>query len=51
VILVTGFGDIMAATGEKPEGVDIVMSKPFTMAGLRTTLARFRQAQFGRSAV
>ena len=45
VILVTGFGDIMAATGEKPEGVDIVMSKPFTMAGLRTTLARFRQAQ------
>jgi hypothetical protein len=25
--------------------VDIVMSKPFTMAGLQTTLARFRQAQ------
>ena len=42
VILITGFGDIMAATGEKPEGVDIVMSKPFTMAGLQSTLARFR---------
>ncbi len=42
VILITGFGDIMAATGEKPEGVDLVMSKPFTMAGLQTTLARFR---------
>ena len=42
VILVTGFGDIMAATGEKPEGVDFVMSKPFTMAGLQNMLARFR---------
>ena len=42
VILITGFGDIMEQTGEKPEGVDIVMSKPFTMAGLQNTLARFR---------
>ena len=42
VILITGFGDIMAETGEKPEGVDVVMSKPFTMAGLQNTLARFR---------
>ena len=42
VVLITGFGDIMAATGDKPEGVDIVMSKPFTMAGLQSTLAKFR---------
>jgi CheY-like chemotaxis protein len=42
VILVTGFGDIMAVTGEKPAGVDVVMSKPFTMAGLQNTLAAFR---------
>jgi len=42
VILVTGFGDIMAETGEKPEGVDLVMSKPFTMAGLQNMLAKFR---------
>ena len=42
VILITGFGDIMAATGEKPEGVDVVLSKPFTMAGLQSTLAKFR---------
>ena len=42
VILVTGFGDIMAATGERPEGVDFVLSKPFTMAGLQTTLAKYR---------
>ena len=42
VILVTGFGDIMASTGEKPEGVDFVMNKPFTMAGLQNMLAQFR---------
>ena len=42
VILVTGFGDIMAATGERPEGVDFVLSKPFTMAGLQTMLAKYR---------
>ena len=42
VILITGFGDIMATTGEKPEGVDHVMSKPFTMAGLQNMLAQFR---------
>ena len=42
VILITGFGDIMAVTGDKPEGVDIVLSKPFTMAGLQNTLAKFR---------
>jgi DNA-binding response OmpR family regulator len=42
VILLTGFGDIMAAAGEKPEGVDIVMNKPFTMAGLQNALAKFR---------
>ena len=42
VILLTGFGDIMAAAGEKPDGVDFVMSKPFTMAGLQNMLAKFR---------
>ena len=42
VLLLTGFGDLMAATGEKPEGVDLVMSKPFTMAGLQSALAKFR---------
>jgi CheY-like chemotaxis protein len=42
VLLLTGFGELMAASGEKPEGVDLVMSKPFTMAGLQNSLARFR---------
>jgi DNA-binding response OmpR family regulator/anti-sigma regulatory factor (Ser/Thr protein kinase) len=42
VILLTGFGDIMAAAGEKPAGVDLVVGKPFTMAGLQNVLAKFR---------
>lgn len=42
VILLTGFGDIMTAAGEKPDGVDLVMGKPFTMAGLQNVLAKFR---------
>jgi DNA-binding response OmpR family regulator len=42
VLLLTGFGDIMADEGEKPEGVDEIMSKPFTMAGLHDWLAKFR---------
>ncbi len=39
VVLLTGFGDLMARTGEKPPGVDIVVSKPFTLAALRNALA------------
>jgi signal transduction histidine kinase len=40
VILLTGFGDLMAGTGEKPEGVDLVVSKPFTLNSLRDAVAR-----------
>jgi hypothetical protein len=36
---------MMAATGEKPKGVDVVMSKPFTMVGLQETLGKFRPAE------
>ena len=42
VILLSGHGDAMIAGGEKPEGVDLVLGKPFTMAGLQTALAKFR---------
>jgi CheY-like chemotaxis protein len=45
VVLLTGHGDMMAATGEKPKGVDVVMSKPFTMVGLQETLGKFRPAE------
>ena len=41
VILLTGFGDIMLGSGEKPRGVDLVLSKPFTMSQLRDAIGRF----------
>ena len=41
VILLTGFGDLMLGAGEQPEGVDMVLSKPFTMNQLRDAVAKF----------
>jgi CheY-like chemotaxis protein len=41
VILLTGFGDLMQGAGEQPEGVDLVLSKPFTMSQLREAVARY----------
>ena len=38
VILLTGFGDPMNASGEKPAGVDFVLGKPLTTKRLRTAL-------------
>ncbi|MFQ5883294.1 MAG: GAF domain-containing protein [Candidatus Methylomirabilales bacterium] len=40
VILLTGFGDLMIASGEMPAGVDIILSKPVTLTALRQTLAK-----------
>ena len=39
VILLTGFGNMMQASGEKPLGVDLVLAKPVTIAGLQSALA------------
>jgi nitrogen fixation negative regulator NifL len=39
VILLTGFGNMMQASGEKPPGVDLVLAKPVTIAGLQSALA------------
>jgi signal transduction histidine kinase/ActR/RegA family two-component response regulator len=39
VILVTGFGDIMEATDGQPAGVDLMLTKPVSMAVLRETLS------------
>lgn len=41
VILLTGFGELMNNEGEKPEGVDLVVGKPFTMTSLRNALDSF----------
>ena len=40
VLLLTGFGDLMAGSGEQPEGVDLVVSKPFTLTTLRNAIAK-----------
>ena len=40
VILLTGFGDLMTGAGEQPEGVDLVVSKPFTLSMLRGAIAQ-----------
>jgi signal transduction histidine kinase/CheY-like chemotaxis protein len=39
VVLLTGFGDLMAAAGERPPGVDAIVGKPVTLAKLREALA------------
>lgn len=40
VILLTGFGDEMQASGRLPEGVDLVVSKPISHADLRRAVSR-----------
>jgi len=40
VILLTGFGDLMSGAGEQPAGVDLIVSKPFTMNMLRAAIAK-----------
>ena len=45
VILLTGFGNMMQAAGEKPPGVDLVLAKPVTIAGLQSALASVMAAR------
>lgn len=45
ILLLTGFGDVMNAAGEQPEGVDLVLSKPATIRALREALHRIRLAR------
>lgn len=40
LILLTGFGDLMTGAGEQPNGVDLVVSKPFTLNTLRGAIAK-----------
>jgi len=40
VIMLTGFGDIMAASGEHPWGVDLLVGKPVTIRALRNAIRR-----------
>jgi len=40
LILLTGFGDLMTGAGEKPPGVDLIVSKPFTLNTLRGAISK-----------
>jgi signal transduction histidine kinase len=40
IVLLTGFGDLMAGSGEHPQDVDLVVSKPFTLSTLRDAIAK-----------
>ncbi len=40
VILLTGFGDLMNSEGEKPQGIDEVVAKPFTMSSLNEVVTK-----------
>jgi CheY-like chemotaxis protein len=50
VVLLTGFGDLMNAAGEKPDGVDLVVKKPIRLATLREVLAKMSDGTFGAGA-
>ena len=40
VIMLTGFGDLMAAKGERPPGVDAVVGKPVTLDALNRAILK-----------
>jgi signal transduction histidine kinase len=40
LLLLTGYGDLMNGAGEKPEGVDLIVGKPFTLDALREAIAK-----------
>jgi signal transduction histidine kinase len=44
IILLTGFGDLMSGAGEQPTGVDMVVSKPFTLTTLRNAIGKIMGA-------
>ena len=38
IIMITGFGDLMRATEERPEQINAPLSKPCTRSGIRRTI-------------
>ena len=40
VVLVTGFGDLISASGRAPDGVDMVVGKPFTLNSIRDAIEK-----------
>jgi signal transduction histidine kinase len=44
VVMLTGFGALIEVTGSQPAAVDVVLSKPVTLAALRQTIGRLLHA-------
>jgi CheY-like chemotaxis protein len=44
VIMLTGFGALIEVTGAQPQAVDVVLSKPITLDGLRRTIDKLLYA-------
>ena len=42
IIMLTGFGEMMTSTGDKPGGVDVILAKPVTPATLRQAVTALR---------
>jgi PAS domain S-box-containing protein len=40
IVMLTGFGELMAARGDRPAGVDVVVSKPVTRSQLQSAVAQ-----------
>jgi len=49
VIMLTGFGDLMGAKGERPPGVDAVVSKPVTLDSLSAAIRKATAKAAARS--
>jgi CheY-like chemotaxis protein len=48
ILMLSGFGEFMNATGEHPQGVDAVVAKPITIDDLRDAIALVTAAPVGR---
>jgi DNA-binding response OmpR family regulator len=51
IVLVTGLGDLMKQSGEKLAGVDVILSKPFSLDELKSAMGQalqIRAADRGR---
>ena len=51
VMMLTGFGELMMAAGERPAGVDLVLGKPVTLAVLRRGVSSVMQQAQARAPV
>ena len=40
IVMLTGFGSMMEANGERPSAVDLVVGKPVTIVDLRAALSK-----------